>query len=493
MSRAGGVGRSAFRVWLWPPEAASGYLSVLLLLFAVKQVLTVLIFPPFSGHDEIAHFDYIRTIVDDHRLPRIPGLDAWRAAVANGETPPGDYIDADLYQYCLFALEWPCFPDESAFRDTPPYQMTGEDGQLYPAGWQYAANHPPLFYVLAAPLYWLADQAGLGLGLQLRLLRLLAIPFGLLMVAATFALGRALFPRREFIAVTAATFVAFQPQLAYGAAILNNDITVTATGTWMLVLLVTGCRRGFSWRLIVWIGALLGVSLLFKGTAIVFTPAIALAVIARTGWRRVGEWIKRGAAIAGIGFGMASPWYFYLWRTYGNLDALDQVAALQAGWNYTNGTPTFFELLTDGGFIARFWREAWGGFGWRRIPLESGLLWMTGIVCALCLAGLVWFLIRDAWRLQRWQQSSTTMLFLTVVVGYLAVIQFGTRFELAQARYAFPVLPALTVLLMAGFRTLVPAGLRVHTQVLLAGAAVALTLFIYSAYVIPYWYMGPVR
>ena len=35
------------------------------------------------------------------------------------------------------------------------------------------------------------------------------------------------------------------------------------------------------------------------------------------------------------------------------------------------------------------------------------------------------------------------VLILTAVVGYLAVIQFGTRFELAQARYMFPVLPAV--------------------------------------------------
>ena len=82
MNRNVRLSTGVLREWLWPPDAARHYLSILLLLFAVKQVLTVLIFPPFSGHDEIAHFDYIRTIVDEHRLPRIPELDDWRGAAA---------------------------------------------------------------------------------------------------------------------------------------------------------------------------------------------------------------------------------------------------------------------------------------------------------------------------------------------------------------------------------------------------------------------------
>jgi 4-amino-4-deoxy-L-arabinose transferase-like glycosyltransferase len=493
MSAGDGATSAAWRDWLWPVDAPRRYLTLLLLLFALKQILTVLIFPPFSGHDEIAHFDAIRTIAREHRLPRIPELDEWRTAVKAGETPPGDSIDADLYPYCLFALEWPCFPDDPAFRDSPPYQMTGEDGTLYPSGWQYAANHPPLFYMLAAPVYWAADQAGLGLGLQLRLLRLLAIPFGMLVVAGTFALSRALVPGSGFIAVTAATFVAFQPQLSYSASILNNDITVVATGVWLLTLLVLGLRRGFDRRLTLGVGVMLGLSLLFKGTGLVFIPAIAIAVIAGAGLRQVRDWLTRGLAIALVGFGMASPWYLFLWRAYGNLDGLDQVEALQAGWNYTEGAPSFFGLLTDGGFITRFWRESWGGFGWRRIPLESGLLWAIGLFCLLCLAGLALMIIRDARRLDHWQRWGVALLAATVIVGYLAVIQFGTRFELAQARYAFPVVPALAVLLMTGFRAIVPERGRAYAHVLFTGAALALTIFIYTAYVIPYWYMGQPR
>ena len=121
------------------------------------------------------------------------------------------------------------------------------------------------------------------------------------------------------------------------------------------------------------------------------------------------------------------------------------------------------------------------------------MLWLIGLFCLICLAGLVLFLLRDVRRLASWQRDGCVMLVATVIIGYLAVIQFGTRFELAQARYAFPVLPALAVLLMTGFRTLVPAGGYRTAQVLFAGAAIALTAFIYTAYVIPYWYMGPVR
>jgi 4-amino-4-deoxy-L-arabinose transferase-like glycosyltransferase len=484
------------RALIWPSTVARRFLSVLLLLFTLQQLLIVLIFPPFSGHDEVAHFDYVRLLAQEHRLPEIPELEAWRIAMESGEPPPGDFIRPDLYAYCLFTLEWwPCAPDDPNLASNPPYQTTDAGGERFPIAWQYAANHPPLFYALAAPVQALVD--GQGLGLQNRILRMLLIPFGLLVVSGTFALARQVSPKREFVPIAAATFVAFQPQLAYSAAILNNDVTVIAVGAWILTLLLMGLRTGFARRSIVALGLLFGAGLLFKGTAIVFAPLIALAIVLRYGWRDVRNWMPKGAAVAAIGFGIASPWYLHLWRTYGSLDALDRVEQLQSFWNYPDGAPGFFSLLSDGEFVTRFWRELWGGFGWRRIPFEDGLLWAIGAVCAVSAIGLALDLRRVSLRAGASRDHvalhQRIVLIAMVLISYLAVIQFGTTFELAQARYAFAAMPAVAVLLALGLSALTPATSRRFVLVGWVAANLALTIFVYSAYVIPYWYLGEPR
>jgi len=472
----------------------------LLLLFVLKQMLLVLVFPPFTGHDEVAHFSYIRTVATEHRIPIIPELDEWRAAINAGTKPPGDYFDNDLYPYCRYALDWLCAPEYAPWAANPPHAI----GDLFPSGWQYAANHPPLYYILAAPFYRLTE--GIGLGVQLRLLRLLAIPFGLLVVFGTYLIARTLFPRSGFIAITAATFIAFQPQLSYEAAMVNNDITVIGIGAVFLALLIRGIRDRFPWRLTIWLGVILGVMFLFKSTAIVFAGLTAIAMIVGIGPRQFKIWIPKGAAAAAIALGMASPWYIFLYRTYGNFDALDQVAALQDRWTYPPGeAPTIFSQLFSGGFVASRWNEIWGEFGWRRIPLDTIMLWIIGVACILCAVGLVLYTVKLATQRKMnrvdgsvdhpvaWQLWGLGLLVLATIVGYAAILQFGLRFKLTQARYFFPVMPAITVLFAIGLRTLIPERYRLYGQVALVAIMIGFNIYLYSAYVIPYWYTGSAR
>ena len=72
-----------------------------------------------------------------------------------------------------------------------------------------------------------------------------------------------------------------------------------------------------------------------------------------------------GLLIAAPRRSSAAPWYLFLYRTYGNFDGFDQIAALQQIWNRPEGS--FFELLTDREFVVMRFKETWGEFGWRLI------------------------------------------------------------------------------------------------------------------------------
>lgn len=471
---------------------ASRFVALLLIVFAAKQVFLVAATYPFSGHDELAHYSYIRTLVTERRLPVLPDLTAWRAARRGSEMPPTDEIPAELYEYCRFTLDWFCQPENPQWRSNPPRVVTVPGMGYYPSGYQYVANHPPLYYAAAAPLY--AASSSLTPLQQHYLLRLAAIPLGLLTVFAAYRTARALFPGDAFLAVTVPAFVAFQPQISYEAAMVNNDVAAIALTSLLIWAIVVGMRSKFPVRLCLIIGLLLGAGLLAKGTTMAIAPVVALAVLLAIGWRDWRGLVTRGAAIGIPAALLAAPWYLFLRQTYGDFSGLARVEELQ-WWNSPMGS--FFSLLTDPDFVLGRFRETWGEFGWRLIHLSPSLLWAIAIPTIAALVGLAIYAYA-AWRgksilgadgeiaISTWQVKALVVLAIACVVAYLAVIQFGTSFALAQARYFFPIVNAAAILLMLGLRTLVPMRFRPAGQGIVVAALIALNVVIMTAYVLPF-------
>ncbi len=468
-------------------SGAQRFLIVVLFVFLVKQALMVVMFPPFTGHDEVAHFVYIKTVVDEQRVPELLV----------------DDIPDYFYRYCHYILDWtyepPCGTDESRWVEDPPRIFSWGAAGNFDAGQQYVANHPPLYYAIAAPLYWVTDP--LSYETQQYLVRLLAIPFGLLTVLLAYLTVRTAFPGDRFLAIVVPAFVAFQPQISYESSMVNHDILGIAAVSLILYLLVRGMRDRFPLFVVACLGVSLGLALLVKGNTMVIAPIIALAMILGIGWRNIREWVGKGAIVVAIAGLMAAPWYLYLWRTYGNLDALDQVEEMQRPWNFPAGS--FSEQLFNRAYIWERWKETWGSFGWRRIPLSDWLLWLIAIPAIIALIGLFLLLVRRlaarrssellSWlpgghRLSPLQTQSVIVFIVFFVVSYLAIIQFGTRFALTQARYLFPTVNAIAILLALGLRTLCPIRFRLYLQGAVVSGLILLTLIIYTKYVVPYWY-----
>lgn len=475
----------ARRLWsrfnTWP--VVQRYLFILMLVFIAKQAIYVVVFPPFTGHDEVAHFAYLRTVATDHRVPVLMK----------------DRLPADLFKYCDFALDWQWCHDPQYVNNPPlggnyPVQTASGTTYVYHTqGWQYAANHPPLYYILMTPIYW-ATERGSAVT-QMYALRVAAIPFGLLTVLLAYLLARALFPGDPFMAITVPTFVAFQPQISYEAAMVNNDIISIVAYSWVLYLLVVGIRNRFPPRICVLSGFAFGIALLAKGTSISAGALIAIAIIATLGVRNVRLWVKRGVLAAIPAGVLAAPWYAFLYHTYGNLSGFKQIEQMQ-WWNKPAGT--FFGMLTSRTFMLNRFKETWGDFGWRRIIFTSPMLWAIAIPLLLCVAGLILYFV-TAWRRgahqhddpvlspQRWQWLGIGLMVVTCVIAYLAIIQFGTQFELTQARYYFPAINAAAVLLMLGLRTLIPRRYHPYGQAAVLAVLLLLNVMIFTQYVLPYY------
>ncbi|HEV2067914.1 MAG TPA: hypothetical protein VGR08_13880 [Thermomicrobiales bacterium] len=488
------------------------FLAVLLMLFLVKGVIIAFVHPPFSGHDEVAHYAYLQFVADDKRLPVIPDVEEWRAQrELTGDNETHDRIPAELWPYCRFVTkDWSpgCLGDDRQTRAV--YAISMPTMGLFPSGWVYTSNHPPLYYLIMTPLFWLTDDASPEA--QLYALRLAALPFGLLTVLFAYLTVRTLFPRDRFLAMMVPAFVAFQPQISYEAAMLNNDIVAIAFTSAVIYLLTVGLRHRFPLRICLMIGFCFGLAMLAKNTSAISGAIIALAMVLGLGVRAWREWLPKGVLTAGIAALMVWPWFLYMYRTYGDFTALGRIRDLQY-WNYIEGPPpSIWDQLASRRFVWGRWHETWGQFGWRLIPLSSDLarilLWVTMIgAVGLSIWALRFWQVQQpilqeddptvaaslrsraesVFDLERWQVVGIVLMGVTCILSYYAILQFGTTFSLTQARYFFPAIVPAAILLMLGFRSLFPRPWLPYVQTVLFIGMVALTVVIYSGYVIPYW------
>ncbi len=482
------------------------FLWLLLLLFAAKGVIFAYVFPPFTGHDEVAHYAYQKVLMEEGRLPLIPDPVAYNEAYQSGGSPTFDEIPDSFQKYHRYMT-----PDWFYRSETPDQVIRTVTylGEYLPAGWIYTANHPPLYYLLMAPVWSLTD--GQSPEFQLYAFRLAAIPLGMLTVLFAYLTTRRLFPGDTFLAVTVPAFVAFQPQIAYEAAMLNNDILAIATTSACIYLIVVGLQNRFTVGLCAWLGFALGLALLSKSTAVIVMPVIAIAMILRLGWKRIGAWLPKGGLVLAIAGIVSAPWYLYMLKTYGSISALDYILKLQ-WWNNQDGvTASITDQLFDRDFAWMRWKETWGEFGWRLIPLGDSLLRVLFWLTALVIIGLgVWAVLVAVFRwrarsasfsrlralagntdrivtVSRWQAIGVLAMVVTCIVAYYAVLQFGTTFDLTQARYYFPAVNAGAILIMLGFRMLTPVRWQPWMQTAIFAGLFWLNVIILSSYVLPYW------
>jgi hypothetical protein len=107
----------------------------------------------------------------------------------------------------------------------------------------------------------------------------------------------------------------------------------------------------------------------------------------------------------------------------------------------------------------------WGQFGWMSLPLVGGTPW-EGALILICLGGLLgslgWL---AAGRGRAWQRRAVILLLLLVAAETLFPLLYAYTQPRSQAiqqgRYCFPALVPIALLLVLGWRALLPARWRV--------------------------------
>ena len=384
----------------------SGYLLI--------GVLYAVYTPAWQAPDEPAHYNYVRYLAENGRFPVLRY---------------GDYPHAYLEQIkaARFPPEMPIEPIRYEF-------------------WQ-----PPLYYVLATPIYRLFDGA-------LVPLRLLSVVLGAGVVAMAYAIALAVRPGDTTLALAVAAFVAFVPMHLTMMASVNNDALAELLLAIVVLFLIRLTRKPrdndqASPRLahLVIIGLLLGLGLVTKATVYVVIPLALIALLAIE--RRPVPFAQRALALFLPALALAIPWYIRNIAVYGWPDLLgaqnhDAVVVGQlrtADYVSSVGWATY---LKD--FATTTFHSFWGQFGWMAVPMDRRIYLALGLLSALMLVGFVLFV----WRRENSNPSKATMIVIALwmLLTSFVFLYYNVWLVQFQGRYLFPILIPIALLGVLGLR-----------------------------------------
>ncbi len=378
-------------------------LSIIVAVYVVIGALYATFTPLWQVPDEPAHYNYVRALAEGRGFPVIE---------------PGDYDAAYLEQ-----LKAEHFPP-----------------QLSIAPVEYEDHQPPLYYLLAAPVYLLFGGAVLPL-------RLLSVLIGAALLAVVFGAVQALFPRRPDWALMAVAFVAFIPQhVAMSAGVENDGLAELVMGgvLWALLLYAGG-----RWRRPWPVGLLLGMALLTKMTVYAALGVAGVAVLLRRQQeRRTWRWAAEQLAWTFLpALLLAAPWFVRNGLTYGWLD-LTGSAHHNAVVTGQMRSTDYLALHGWGGLLDRMVRwtfqSFWGQFGWMGVPLPARFYQALALLSALLAAGFLWWLCdRRRPRLTSFQRAGSLLFLAAFLLVLLEYLGYNLTFLQHQGRYLFPALVPL--------------------------------------------------
>lgn len=422
----------------------------LLLLIVLAYLILAGLFatrtPAWQAPDEPAHYNYI-------------------AQLAEGELPvirEGDWDSNALEAYK--SVQWQGVTDEQI------------------STIRYENHQPPLYYALGVPVFALTDG-------NLTALRLYSALWGVVVIVCAYLLTARIFPQKNWLALSVAGFVAFQPMHLHILASVNNDSlswAITAVGLTLAVYYVQGDKRISP----VWLGLIVGIGLVTKASTYFLAGVMGLAILMR--WWDEGErdfvtLVKQTAWFLLPALGLGLLWWGRNLAVYGVPDFL----GLKAHDAIVVGQPRTaerIELLGFGGYVAEFLRVTfqsfWGQFGWMAVPLQNSWYAVILGVMIVSLAGYVVNFTPSASfgdtspiLGEDNKRSGILLLMIALILGILAYLYYNSEFQQYQARYMFPVLIVFGMVLMTGLESWRERFFKVRYEWSLMGIMIALALF----------------
>jgi 4-amino-4-deoxy-L-arabinose transferase-like glycosyltransferase len=399
-------------------------LPAIVLIYLILGTLYAVYTPAWQAPDEPAHYNYIQYLAEQRRFPILK---------------PGDYPAEYLEE-----IKAARFPPEMSI-----------------APIRYEFHQPPLYYLLAVPVYRLSSSPLLPL-------RLLSVALGALLLLVVHWIVQAFVPNRPGLALGATAFVAFLPMHLAMTAAANNDTLAELLMATILLLSIRYLKLGDSpaekkegTRILVLLGVTTGLAFVTKSGIYISFPLVLLAIALKQFWldrRSLARGLKAGAIYLLPAIALGLPWWLRNIALYGNSDFMglgrhDQVVAGQLRTAEFVAQHGVGQLIHD--FCLTSFRSFWGKFGWMGVLLDQRIYQALAILSALAILGFAIWAVR-IWRnhqaLPRWQWAAGCLLAVLGLFALASYIWYNLQFIQHQGRYLFTALVSTSLAVALGWR-----------------------------------------
>ncbi len=415
----------------WPLLRSAANIRFILIAFFALGVAYSLATPAFEAPDELAHFAYIRQLVNGQGLPTSPMVIADDAPAQESSQPPLYYLSAAL-AVRLFAPDTSDFPVVVQRNPAFPYIF----GTIHHDNKNLLIHERPEIFPYE------------GTVRALHVARWVTLLFGVLTVWGTYRLGIEVFPQQPAIGLLAAAWVAFTPQFLFISGAASNDPVAAALSAISLWATVRIMQRGFNVRRAVGLGIALSLAALSKASAIGLIPLCLLAILwVNRSPSKVSARVKWMVLISAIVVLGSGPWYVHTWLTFG--DVLGTSTHMAMPWARSIAL-SFSDAVAK--LPSATATSYWLAFGWGDILAPD---WIYLLLDGLMIVGLLgtigwwWSARRDP--AQRVARASGLLLGAWTLVIVVALVRWIQLLDAAIGRLLFPAIAALSLLSIIGW------------------------------------------
>jgi len=400
-------------------------LCIVILLFVLLGVLNSVITPLFEAPDELWHFAFVRYLALNKSLPVQPkeGTDIW---LRESGQPPLYYLATAPI---VAAFDTSDFPDFVRFNVAHPAVTANS-----------RSDAPNIF--IHTPYEAFPYR---GSVLVIHLLRLFTLVWGVGAVIGVYLVARELMPDSQWLPLAAVGLTAFNPHFIYISSVVNNDAAVACLATLTLWLCLRLLKNPASRKCQIGLGAVLGLALLSKLSALALLGVVGLALVMI--WRRdrnIRAFFTRVLTVFGLSLLIAGWWYARNWQLYG--DPLGwSVWLAHAGMEELG----ILDLLRQIPQVAElFWSPYDALF-----PAWS--LWLLAAATLTAVIGWVRVLTRRE-LVGRFFVEGVILSAVWFAVLCISLLRFMSLTPAANGRLLFPGIAAFSTLWVLGFRYALP-------------------------------------
>ncbi len=467
-----------------PPPAPGRHILIITVLGLALNLIYSIVMPPWMGPDEPRHVEYVLLLVEKGRLV------TWADPMPSIEQRIIRSMDRhDFWRFGMVST--------GVYK---PGVLPQRFDDIWSQGLTHELHQPPLYYLLLAPAAWLTR--GMDLDVQLAVLRGISALLAAVTIVLTSLIAREAFPDAPLTATAAASFVAFLPMHAFVGGIVNNDVLAEVMGALVVYLLVRGLRRGFSWPVLAASLVVIALGLLSKRTTVFAIPLLGLALLLPLRWRlrrvtwraavtvaalgagaiwagnRALEWLARhSASLPGPLHSLVYVYVLFLVRP-------SDMHAYGARWSdlVTADAVAYYQR-----WVRTLFETFWARFGWANVRVDDRIYLVLAVATLTAIGGallVIWDALRAHGPALRSEKDAIILFagaatFAIIVLLVKMVREFDSvPRATTQARFLFPALAPIAILLVAGVLRLAPQ--RYHLLLVRVGVAGLILLNVVS-------------